>query len=219
MMDRIGTTTLGIENMGVKQRIIVGAVGLINADGIKNTTMDAVAKSLGMSKRTIYEHFADKRALILACVHYVVSEQEKFHNKVVNESTDVIEEIAAVIGVMNNNSQFRGRVAADVKRLYPDIHQTIYGEFYHRSFDRMVDQLERGKTQGMIMESTNSSFAAYVILDSIHSLMVNPEKLLLATQVSPIHAFRYVLIFFFRGISTTKGIKKIDEMISRNAVL
>lgn len=205
--------------MDVRQRIIVGAVDRFNNEGIRNTTMDAVARSLGMSKRTLYEHFSDKRDLIFACVHYLISEQEKFHNQITAESTNVIEEIAAILNVMNAESQFRGRVAADVKRLYPDLHQRIYGQFYHRSFDRMVDQLERGKAQGMIEQATNSKFAAYVILDSIHSLMVNPEKLLLATQVSPIHAFRYVLIYFFRGIATKMGIEKIDEMIGRNIIL
>lgn len=199
--------------MEVRDRIIIGAVNLMNNCGVKNATMDAVARSLGISKRTIYENFSDKRELIKACVTYLTTEQEQAHHDIVAKSADVVEEIASILALLNNESQFRGRVAADVKRLYPDLHIEIYGEFYRRSFERMVDQLERGKTQGMIIDSTNINFAAYVILDSIHSLMVNPEKLLMATSVSPIEAFRYVLVYFFRGIATTKGIEKIDYLI------
>jgi AcrR family transcriptional regulator len=39
----------------VRERIITRATGFFSLYGIKNTSMDALASSLGISKRTIYE--------------------------------------------------------------------------------------------------------------------------------------------------------------------
>jgi len=48
--------------------ILAAARGLFLADGFDRSSVDAVAAQAGVSKRTVYDYFGDKRALLLAVV-------------------------------------------------------------------------------------------------------------------------------------------------------
>ena len=48
--------------------ILVAARDLFLADGYERTSVDAVSAKAGVSKRTVYDYFGDKRALLLAVV-------------------------------------------------------------------------------------------------------------------------------------------------------
>lgn len=51
-----------------RAQVIEVATRLFHTQGIKNVTMDDIAHALTMSKRTLYQIFADKEDLLLACV-------------------------------------------------------------------------------------------------------------------------------------------------------
>ncbi len=52
-----------------KEMLIETAIELFNEKGIK-FTMDDLAKSVGMSKKTIYQMFRDKDTLVIEAVEY-----------------------------------------------------------------------------------------------------------------------------------------------------
>ncbi len=202
----------------VKDRIILGTLDLMVNDGVKQTRMDSVDNHLGISKSTIYENFADKNSLITACIEKLIDMQNIETAKVVEGTTDVIEEIFAVLSLLDKRFETYGRISWEVKRLYPDLFKTKFISHYNKSYTNMVNLIERGIKQGYILKNTNVRFAVYVIMTSIHSLMINPEKLFTTTNVSPTESFKYVQIYFFRGISTTKGIEKIDRFLKEKKI-
>ena len=54
-----------------QERIAKGAMTVFANKGIANTTMDDIAKSLMISKKTIYTVFTDKESLFLSMVDYL----------------------------------------------------------------------------------------------------------------------------------------------------
>ena len=52
------------EKMDIKDRIVQEAGQLFLEYGIKNISMDQLASSIGISKRTIYENFEDKEQIL-----------------------------------------------------------------------------------------------------------------------------------------------------------
>ena len=44
-------------------------------NGVKHVTMDDIATQLGMSKKTIYQFYKDKDALVMAVVNFELEEQ------------------------------------------------------------------------------------------------------------------------------------------------
>ena len=53
--------------MEPKERILVRAHELFNKYGIRSVSMDDISAGLGMSKKTLYQYFADKEELVDAC--------------------------------------------------------------------------------------------------------------------------------------------------------
>lgn len=57
--------------MTQEERIVDRAMQMFVAQGIKSVRMDDIARTLGVSKRTLYELFGDKEHLLyLAMVRY-----------------------------------------------------------------------------------------------------------------------------------------------------
>ena len=54
--------------MEIRDRIIEKANELFMQFGIRSVSMDDIANGLGMSKKTLYQHFADKDELVMAVV-------------------------------------------------------------------------------------------------------------------------------------------------------
>src|ERR1700710_2959569 len=52
--------------------ILSAARELLRADGFERTSVDAIAARAGVSKRTVYDYYGDKRTLLLAVVEQAV---------------------------------------------------------------------------------------------------------------------------------------------------
>ena len=60
-----------------KEEIIRITQALIARNGIRAVRVDEIAQTLGISKRTLYEMFADKDDLINACLDAMSSKQRE----------------------------------------------------------------------------------------------------------------------------------------------
>ena len=60
-----------------KDRILEKAHDLFMQYGIRSITMDEIAAQLGISKKTIYQFFTDKDAMVEAVVNEVINRNEE----------------------------------------------------------------------------------------------------------------------------------------------
>jgi len=81
------------ETMEIKDRILLKAEELFMQYGIRSVSMDDIANGLGMSKKTLYQYFADKDDLVEGVVngHINISEGDCLNCR--KEATDAIHEI------------------------------------------------------------------------------------------------------------------------------
>ena len=75
----------------LRERIILAAVELFTTNGIKSITMDEIAASLGISKRTLYEVFPDKETLLEECILKSQKDGDIFVKEVIETSNNVLE--------------------------------------------------------------------------------------------------------------------------------
>ena len=59
----------------LRERIVDTALQSFVTHGIKSITMDDIAAALGISKRTLYEVFADKETLLMECLRRAQDER------------------------------------------------------------------------------------------------------------------------------------------------
>lgn len=72
----------------MRKTIVEVAQRLIMQQGARATTMDQIAEQLGISKKTLYEHFPSKDALIEACVDAFLADMEEKLNEIRQQHTE-----------------------------------------------------------------------------------------------------------------------------------
>ena len=70
----------------LRERIIMTATEAFTLKGIKCITMDDIAAALGISKRTLYEVFADKESLLKECILQKQAERDKYLQEIYAQS-------------------------------------------------------------------------------------------------------------------------------------
>lgn len=79
--------------MDVRERIQLKADELFRRYGIRSITMDDIAQHLSISKKTIYQFFADKNELVLEVMKREITETEKICGDYHSQATNAIEEV------------------------------------------------------------------------------------------------------------------------------
>ncbi len=201
--------------MVVKERIILGSLELMKVKGIRHTTMDSVAQDIGVSKRTIYEHFVDKEGLVIAVIERLINDSKARKQKIYQCYDDMIDSIFAMLDEVDKDFMLHGQISNDVHKHYPHLFKKYFVKHYDEVYRDMVEGFAQGVEMGYIKEDIDLKFAAYVIMESIFNLMSNYQRVSMVSNISPNDAFKYMFIHFIRGIATAKGVDKIDSIASK----
>ena len=109
----------------LRERIVVTAMEAFRTKGIRSITMDDIAAALGISKRTLYEVFADKESLLRECILKAQADRDRYLQQVYEESHNVLEVILAVfqksIEVFHQTNK---RFFEDIKK-YPKVYEIM----------------------------------------------------------------------------------------------
>ena len=192
----------------VKQRIIEEASKLFGRSGVKSITMDDLARHLGISKRTIYENFKDKEALLVACIDAFNVENQVFSERIFLEADNVAE---AILVMLRKDAEYAAHrkfnMIEDIRKYYPLVHKEILTRFQKDKSGNFEQILKRGIREGVFRENLNSEIIVYVFSrhaeDSLHDDFLNKFSL---TDV-----FENIVLTFLRGICTAKGLEIIDR--------
>ena len=202
--------------MTTKEYILDGCSKLFIDLGVKAVRMDDIATHLAVSKRTIYELFRDKREIVAETLDYIAAkhhiEAEYFFTA---EPHNIIEDIVKMLKWWEGNAWSINRFAMDVSRFYPDIYDDFAARTTESRYDLMRGKLNEGAQQGYLLPKLDVELTLYVITSSITTLVFG-EKSNLPTGWTRNDLFRFIVLYFFRGLATEKGIKIFDEYINNS---
>ena len=136
--------------MELKESILQGTIKVFNQKGLK-FTMDDIASSLSISKKTIYTVFADKEELFLSMVDYLfdnikISEQQVLEDN----SLDTVGKIRRILGVMPDSyKEIDFRQLYLLKDKYPKIYEQVEIRL-ETGWETTIALLEQGMEEGVI---------------------------------------------------------------------
>ena len=195
----------------IKQRIVREAKEQFMLYGVKSVTMDEIAASLGMSKRTIYEHFTGKKELLSAGVDHVHEEQDCADLLRSEQAETVLDEFLDLLTALDERSHRNGKLSFEVGKYYPEIYEEKYRAYHDKAVERFRDRMTKGIEQGVILPGLNLEFSAYMLLEMIYNVIMNRKHIVVRMHVPITDAFKYTIVYLLRGFSTDKGIRIIDE--------
>lgn len=199
--------------MTQSEKIILTASKLFMNYSVKAITMDMVAKEMGISKRTIYENFQDKKDLVKACINHIIEIQEQKNLEIITQCNNIVDELLAMFESIDRDFMKMGRFSYDIQRLYPDIFEHTFAHHRKLSSQRLREQLERGVEQKIILSDINIDLSILSINETLNNLFMKSPEQVINANADMTQAFKYVLIYFFRGIATYEGIQLIDKKL------
>lgn len=196
--------------MEIKDRIVDKAGELFFQYGIKNISMDELASSLGMSKRTIYEIFKDKEDILRSLILKLGDERNRIFEEFLEEGLNVVEVFINVIEIQRKMPVSNAKFLQDIYKYYPKIVKLMQ-ENIEKNNVFLREFLLTGIGQGYIRDDLNVDVTAFLVEQSTYTYI--RASYLEKPPFSFSDLFYTMMINFVRGISTEKGIKIIDAHI------
>jgi AcrR family transcriptional regulator len=193
--------------------IVRRATMMFVEQGVKEVRMDDIAHELAISKRTLYEVFADKRSLLEACLAHNIEQMNEAISQTVAHANNVVEEIFMMVrGAYRRNQQYRGFMHSMAK-YYPDILEP-YKERQSRAGSALFHSLlQRGLGEDVFKADMNVALAEMIFTMALNGL-VSSAQLNLPSGVTMQDAVIYFIVNFFRGLATEKGMRMVDEYVN-----
>jgi len=197
--------------MDIRERIIEGAAELFKTYGIRSVTMDSLASQFGMSKRTIYEIFADKDELLMAVLKRVNQDQKELIKKVLAESENSIVAIFRILEVNRDNFQSMSPAfLADLKKYHHDVLMKNADKSEMPDYRNHQEIIEKGVEEGLFRTDINADLVNRCLYNLGVSIMNN--NLYPFDQFTRKEVIKSIFINYLRGISTHKGLLLIDKL-------
>ncbi len=194
--------------------ILQGASELFMRYGVKSITMDEIARHLSVSKKTIYQHFADKDELVITFTKVVLQQQKAEISALENEEIDVLEGLFKMSEYMRTKvCNINQGLLFDLKKYFP-VAWKIFLD-HKRSFlkNHIKTIIERGVKEGYFRPTINAEVMARLRMEQVE-LPFNPE-------IFPAEEFNITEIHiqffehFVYGICTLKGHEKLDHLMNK----
>lgn len=196
--------------MDIKEKIVQGAAEQFMLYGVKSVTMDEIASALGMSKRTIYEHFANKKELLMAVVDHIHEQQDCQERELSAKSETVLDEFFNLFNQMDDRYQRIGKFTFEVGKFYPEVYEHKYHNYHEKAIERLKQRMQKGIEQGVILPTLNLEFSTYMLMEMVYNVITRRRRII-QMHIPLTEAFKYIIIYLLRGFSTDKGIRIIDE--------
>jgi len=198
--------------METEDRIVEEATRQFLQFGIRNVTMDGIASELGISKRTVYENYKDKTALVHQCMESLFRHHEDKTSEVLSTSKNVIEIISVLMQEgMKAMNAINPVFFHDMKRFYPEIWNSFHQKNLDQSYQLIEKLLRKGIEEKFFRENIDLKIVAKLFFEQNNIIM--DENIFPRNEFNLPDIFQNLTINFMRGISTTKGIEIIDKMI------
>mgnify|MGYP001430331408 FL=1 len=199
----------------MRSKIILKATELFLSLGFKSVTMDDLANSMGISKKTIYQFFKNKNYLISSCMEVLQKGVVKSFKQIsINAENPIIElfhvkkEAMKILGNTENAPQFQ------LQKFYPEIYQELKSREFDLVRDVIQESLKKGIKSGYFREEIN--------IDFITRIYINGMRGVRDINLFPLNEFKIekviedFLEYHVRAISTKKGLILLNKIYNNS---
>jgi AcrR family transcriptional regulator len=194
----------------MKERIQQKAEELFRHYGIRSVTMDEIATQLGISKKTIYQFYSDKDALVKDIFKSITDRNKEKCMQIKTKSENAIHEQylssdAAQQIFINMNSA----VLFDLNRFHPNVFADFEKHKKQFLFKVIKENILRGIKEGLFRKDIDVDVITWLQLEMISVIFHNEE--IVNGRVSLAQFEKETKDFFLHGLCTEKGLNFISK--------
>ena len=197
--------------MEVKEYIVEEADKLFCQFGFKSVTMDDIAKHLGMSKKTIYQHFSDKDELVNILIQEKLRSQDYAMDMCASRAENAVEELFfAITNIHELLSSMNPKLFYDLQKYHPKAWQS-FSAFKEQNLGKCILlNLERGISEGLYRSEIKTDILAQMRLEQVDLLFSHSDHYTM-NKYNLVQVMVEITEHFLYGICNQKGLEKIKK--------
>ncbi len=197
--------------MNQKQQILEKAEELYLKIGIKSVSMDDLARSLGVSKKTLYQYVENKNDLVSQIIECHINEEIEAVTEILKNSDNAIDEMLQVAKyVLNQLRKLSPTAVYDLKKYYRDCWETIEKHNQFFVYNNIKTNIERGQKEGIYRNDVSADIIAKLYVSQ--NFLIVDEDLFPLKEYDREKLFNQFITYHIRGIASPKGLEIFDEL-------
>jgi TetR/AcrR family transcriptional regulator, cholesterol catabolism regulator len=174
--------------------------------------MDDIANNLGISKKTIYQHFEDKDALVYQLMKSELEQDKCEWQELERTSKNVIEKTVKSMDLFKQAfTEINPSAFFDIKKYHPNTWQLFQDHKQNFILGTIIKDLREGIEQGLFRNNIKVEILAKLRLEQVE--MGFDPQIFPASKFSIVDVEVTMLDHFFRGIMTEKGLCVYEECL------
>lgn len=177
--------------------------------GCKRITMDHLAADLHISKRTLYEIFAAKEDLLLACFRHLLEHTEEQRIFFERENKAPITMALYLFKGMAHFYKNYALMIEDTQRYYPEVYGQVFPHHEGKWAEKVKMTLQEAASQGLLRRGVDIECATAVMahfLDKVSDTSANAPTMATLGEAG---------FTFMRGLLSIEAITQFDAQEQR----
>lgn len=196
--------------LSLKDRIVEESILAFASRGIKAVKMDDIARSLGISKRTLYELYSNKEELLIEVLTRSKAQKLEEEQRMYDQSHNVMDMVLTLYYMrMEELDKVNPLFFSDLVK-YPRLMRLLNEDREERHM-RFMGFLNRGICEGYFRSDVNYAVVTR-ILEGMSDYVITQR---LYQQFSFDEIFYNVLFVMLRGFCTQKGIDVLEDFFKK----
>lgn len=180
--------------------------------GIKSINMDDMARHLGISKKTLYQFFADKEDLLKKSVALHCTNEDREIKEICHRGLNSIDEMLQIMHwVLNILRDIHPSVQYDLEKYHNAIYQAMKSARDRAIFDCMVHNMRKGQREGFYREDFNPEVICKIYLSRLDDIF-NPSTFPFG-EFTLSELYKESFNYHIRGIASETGLNYLREKL------
>ena len=190
-----------------KRRIVETASQLFNSRGLRGVTMDDIANTLHISKRTLYETFANKEELLAECLMMVHDDIEEHHKRIYLKVDEPLLVALYMIRVNAMSNHSYHHLIDESERYYPDIHDRFF-KMHTSSFrDMLFKALQYAESQNYLRPNVDIDTTVDFMCEFLQRHRLSEVD----NREAYLHKVSEIGFTFLRGLMSTETLRRYED--------
>ncbi len=201
------------DKMENKERILQKATDLFMRYGIRSITMDEIAAQLGISKKTIYQFFTDKDAMVEAVVNEEMKNNEEGCRIFSQSAQNAVHEIfLAMDGMQEMLKTMNPQLMYELEKHHPAAYKRLKQYKYQFLFTIVKENLQRGANEEIYRTGLNIELITRHRIES--AFMPFNSEAFPQNKFPMNQTCQELAVLFLHSICNEKGKKLIEKYLN-----
>lgn len=181
--------------------------------GIRSVSMDDLARAVGVSKKKLYEHYADKNNLVEKLVQDLITSHASLCRSNKLAAKDAIDEVLRQsVQPFRTWTALKAGFYYELEKYFPRAWQLLNDHKAAMVRPDVVRNLKRGQKEGLYQQDLDTSFIADLRLQQLTTALQPDDWFSKKLQGDIL--VRQLTVFYLNAITTEKGRKLLHQYTS-----